>query len=116
MTGTRAASAAIVGAAESDLGATGKSVLELQVQAITAALADAGLTLGDVDGLATNSIGRFATTALADYLGLRPSWVESSFTGGSAFELYLGRAVQAIATGQASVIVISFASNQRSAR
>ena len=42
---------AIVGVAESELGITGRSVYELQVQAITGALAEAGLTLSDVDGL-----------------------------------------------------------------
>jgi acetyl-CoA acetyltransferase len=109
-------SVAIVGAAECDLGSTGLTTLQLQVQAVTRALADAGLGLGDVDGLATNGLGRFATTALADHLGLRPSWVESSFVGGSAFESYLARAVQAIEAGQVRTVVISYASNQRSAR
>ncbi|TAM93424.1 MAG: thiolase [Jatrophihabitans sp.] len=107
---------AVVGVAESDLGHTGASVLALQVQAVTRALADAGLALRDVDGLATNGVGRFPTTALADYLGLTPTWVESSFVGGSAFELYLARAEQAIGAGQAEVVVISFASDQRSSR
>lgn len=110
------ADVAIAGVAESDLGSTGRTVLELQVQAITRALADCGLTLADVDGLATNNVGRFSTTAVAEYLGIRPAWAESTFVGGSAFELYLGRAVQAIRSGQARTIVISFASNQRSAR
>jgi acetyl-CoA acetyltransferase len=110
------ATVAIVGAAECDLGHTGRSVLDLQTQAVTRALADAGLRLADVDGLATNGIGRFSTTALADYLGLRPTWVESSFVGGSAFEAYVGRAAQAIVAGQTQVVVISYASNQRSAR
>jgi acetyl-CoA acetyltransferase len=109
-------SVAVVGAAECDLGVTGRSVLELQVQAITRALADAGLTLADVDGLATNNVGRFSTNELADQLGLRPAWVDSTFVGGSAFEAYVGRAVQAIEAGQAQVVVISYASNQRSAR
>ncbi len=107
---------AIVGAAECDLGVTGAGVLELQVQAVTRALADAGLSLADVDGLATNNVGRFSTNEVADQLGLRPAWVDSTFVGGSAFEAYVGRAVQAIEAGQAQVVVISYASNQRSAR
>ena len=37
--------AVIVGAAECDLGVTNKSILELQTQAVTGALADAGLGL-----------------------------------------------------------------------
>ncbi|WP_181309660.1 acetyl-CoA acetyltransferase [Nocardioides campestrisoli] len=107
---------AVAGAAECDLGVTGKSILTLQAQAVTRALADAGLTLADVDGLATNGISRFSATQLADYLGVVPTWTDSTFAGGSAFEMYLARATQAIQAGQASVVVISYASDQRSAR
>jgi acetyl-CoA acetyltransferase len=111
MTGT-----AIVGAAESDLGVTNRSILTLQAQAVTRALADAGLTLADVDGLATTAVARFSTTQLAEYLALEPRWVDSTLVGGSAAESMVARAAQAIGARQASVVVISFASNQRSAR
>ena len=50
----------IVGAAECDLGVTNKSILELQAQAVTRALTDAGLKISDIDGLATNAISRFS--------------------------------------------------------
>ncbi len=109
-------SIAIVGAAECDLGVTGLSILGLQTQAVTRALADAGLTLADVDGLATTGISRFSTTQLADYLGIQPAWTDSTFVGGSAFEMYVARAAQAIEAGQCQTVVISFASNQRSGR
>jgi acetyl-CoA acetyltransferase len=114
MTGSPAV--AIVGAAESDLGVTDLSILTLQTQAVTRALADAGLTLRDVDGLATTGVARFSATQLADHLGLVPTWTDSTFGGGSAYEMMVARAAQAIEAGQASVVVISFASNQRSAR
>ncbi|MEU8243073.1 thiolase [Actinoplanes missouriensis] len=107
---------AIAGAAECDLGRTGKSILELQTQAVTRALADAGLTLADVDGIATNGISRFSATQLADHLGRQPAWSDSSFAGGAVFEMYVARAVQAIEAGQCTTVVISYASNQRSAR
>lgn len=107
---------AVVGAAECDLGVTGLSILTLQAQAITRALADAGLTLADVDGIATTGVSRFSATQVADYLALRPRWTDSTFAGGSAYEMMVARASQAIAAGQAEVVVISFASNQRSAR
>jgi acetyl-CoA acetyltransferase len=107
---------AIVGAAESDLGVTGRSILGLQTQAVTRALADAGLALSDVDGLATSGVARFSTGQLAEYLGLRPSWADSTFAGGSAYEMYVARAAQAIEAGQCSTVVVSFASNQRSTR
>ncbi|GID90832.1 thiolase [Amorphoplanes digitatis] len=107
---------AVVGAAECDLGLTGKSVLELQSQAVTRALADAGVALSEVDGLATNGISRFSATQLADWLGIRPAWCDSTFAGGAVFEMYVARAAQAIAAGQCTTVVISYASNQRSAR
>lgn len=107
---------AIVGAAECDLGVTDSSILTLQTQAVTRALADAGLSLADVDGIATTGVSRFSATQLADYFGIVPTWTDSTFAGGSAYEMYLARAAQAIAAGQCSTVVISFASNQRSAR
>lgn len=107
---------AIVGAAESDLGLTGRSILGLQAQAISAALADAGVSLAEVDGIATAGVSRFSATQVADYLGLRPRWADSTFAGGSAFEMYVARAAQAIEAGQCSTVLISYGSNQRSAR
>ncbi|MFE3449002.1 acetyl-CoA acetyltransferase [Nonomuraea sp. NPDC059194] len=107
---------AIVGAAESDLGVTNKSILHLQAQAVTRALADAGLALSDVDGLATAGVSRFSATQVAEYLGIEPAWTDSTFAGGSAFEMYVARAVQAIEAGQCSTVLISYGSNQRSAR
>jgi acetyl-CoA acetyltransferase len=107
---------AIVGAAECDLGVTGRSILGLQTQAVTRALADAGLALRDVDGIATTGVSRFSATSLADHLGLQPRWTDSTYAGGSAFEMFIARATQAIEAGQAETVVISFASNQRSAR
>jgi len=107
---------AIVGAAESDLGVTNRSILGLQGQAVSAALADAGVNLSDVDGIATVGASRFSATQVADYLGLRPDWAESSFSGGSAFEMYVARAAQAIEAGQCRTVIMSYGSNQRSAR
>ncbi|WP_244932153.1 acetyl-CoA acetyltransferase [Nocardioides sp. W7] len=107
---------AIVGAAECDLGVTDSSILTLQAQAVTRALADAGLTLADVDGIASTGVSRFSATQLADYFGIVPTWTDSTFAGGSAYEMFVARAAQAIAAGQCSTVVITFASNQRSAR
>jgi acetyl-CoA acetyltransferase len=108
--------ACIVGAAESDLGVTDKSILTLQAQAITRALDDAGLHLHDIDGFATTGVSRFSATQLADYFGITAKWTDSTFAGGAAFEMMVARAAQAINAGQATTIVVSFGSNQRSAR
>lgn len=107
---------ALVGAAESDLGVTGQTILGLQAQAVTRALADAGLSVKDVDGLATAGVSRFSTGSLAETLGLQPSWTDSTFAGGSSFEMYVARAAQAVESGQCSTVVISYGSNQRSSR
>jgi acetyl-CoA acetyltransferase len=107
---------AIAGAAECDLGVTNRSILGLQAQAVSRALDDAGLTLRDVDGIATTGVSRFSATQLADYFGVEPRWTDSTYAGGSAFEMFVARATQAIQAGQAETVVVTFASNQRSAR
>jgi acetyl-CoA acetyltransferase len=107
---------AIVGVAESDLGVTGASILRLQTQAILAALDDAGLALKDVDGLCTNGLSRFSTTQLAEYLGIAPVWTDSTFAGGASYEIFIGRAAEAIRAGRCETVLIAYGSNQRSAR
>jgi len=108
--------AAIVGVAESDLGLTGKSVLQLQAQAILGALEDAGLGLRDVDGLFTNGVSRFSATQVAEYLGIRPVWTDTTMAGGASYEIFVARAAEAIRAGLCRVALISYGSNQRSAR
>lgn len=112
----RYAGAAIVGVAEADLGITGMSALGLQAQAVSRALEDAGLALGEVDGIASVGIPRFPAIQAAEYLGIRPTWSESTFTGGSSFEVLTARAAQAITAGDADVVVVTYGSNQRSAK
>lgn len=108
--------AAIVGVAESDLGVTKQSALGLQAQAVARALDDAGLELKDVDGLATVGVPRFPAIQTAEYLGIYPSWSDSTFTGGSSYEVLTARAAEAITSGQAEVVVVAYGSNQRSAK
>jgi acetyl-CoA acetyltransferase len=108
--------AAIAGVAESDLGITGKTTLQLHAQAILGALADAGLKLSDVDGLATTGVSRFPVTQMAEYLGIRPRWMNGTFAGGASYEIFAAHAAQAIAAGLCEVVVLSSGSNQRSAR
>src|SRR5215472_1684008 len=108
--------AAIVGVAESDLGRTpDKTVLQLQHQAAGAALADAGLTFGDVDALF--GAGHWAWSPnlmLAEYLGIQPRYTDSTNIGGSSFEAHLGHAVAGIESGLFEVALITYGSTQRS--
>src|SRR5260370_4965785 len=78
---------AIAGVAESDLGeVTGKTILQMQAEAALAALADAGLQLRDVDGIATaGGEGIYAPgMLLAEYLGVQPRYTDSTNIRGGA--------------------------------
>lgn len=85
--------------------------LSLTVEAVKAAVADAGLTLDDIDGLSTypgpmtdGGFGEGGITALEDALGLRPTWynggIETFGPGGSVVAAML-----AVATGLARHVV-----------
>lgn len=109
---------AIVGAAESDLGEVGPglSAMDLMAQASARALTDAGLLPSDVDGLfAASSQVRMASLALAEYMKISPKYQDSSFNGGSAFEVMVGHAAAAMQTGLCSVALVAYGSTQRSA-
>ena len=106
----------IAGVAESDLGVTNRTILDLQTQAIVRALDDAGLTMKDVDGLLTAGVSRFSASQVAEYLGIYPTWTDSTMAGGSSFEIFAAHAAEAIRAGRCEVAVISYGSNQRSAK
>ena len=108
--------AAVVGVGESDLGITSKSSIELLVQAAQGAAEDAGITLGEIDGLAVTGIAQYSAAQVSEYLGLQPNWTNSSFSGGSSWEQYLGDAAEAVAGGRANAVLLAYGSNQRSAR
>lgn len=106
----------IAGVAESDLGVTSRTQLELMAQASLRALEDAGLSLKDVDGFATTGLSRFSATQGAEYLGITPTWMDATMAGGSSFEIFVAHAADAIRAGRAEVVLIAYGSNQRSAK
>jgi acetyl-CoA acetyltransferase len=106
----------VVGVAESELGKTGRTILELQSQAVSGALADAGLNLRDVDGLFTTAVSRFSATQVAEYLGIFPTWTDSTMAGGASYEIFVAHAAEAIRAGRCEVALLSYGNNQRSAR
>jgi acetyl-CoA acetyltransferase len=109
--------AAIVGAAESELGEVGPgfSPIDLMAQGVQRALADCGLALRDVDGLfCATTQSRMAGLALAEYLNLPEAYIDSTSTGGSSFMGHLARAAQAVEAGICKVAVIAYGSTQRS--
>ena len=57
---------------------------------------------------------RLSVLALAEYLGINPSFLGSTIVGGSSFEYHVAHAMGAIALGLCNVAVIAYGSTQRS--
>jgi acetyl-CoA acetyltransferase len=93
-----------------------RSIYEIQSEAINHLLNSAGLSIKDVDGLATNGVERFSTVGMSEYLGITPRWTESSFLGGSSYLTFVNRAVQAVESGDCNIAIVSYGSNQRSSK
>lgn len=107
----------IVGASESPLGVVAdQSELSMVAMASKAALAEAGLRFGDVDGLFVNYMGDEGSVRVGEYLGIQPRYADSSDFGGGSFETFVHRAMVAISTGFCDVALITYASRQRSRR
>jgi acetyl-CoA acetyltransferase len=116
MEGLRRGAAAIVGVAESDLGAVAKdmSPIDLMAQGIQRALADCGLGLRDVDGLlCATAQSRTSGLSLAEYLGISPAFIDSTILGGSSFMFHVAHAQAALQLGLCKVAVIAYGSTQR---
>src|ERR1700710_2039727 len=116
MSGVRRGSVAIVGAAESDIGAVAANMspLDLMAQGIHRALADCGLKLRDVDGIfCAATQARTSAMSLCEYLRLPAAHTDSTIVGGSSFEVHVAHAQAAIAAGLCSVAVITYGSTQR---
>ncbi|MDT4917048.1 MAG: hypothetical protein QOH89_1748 [Pseudonocardiales bacterium] len=106
---------AIAGVALSDVGRVDdKGPYELIAQASRRALADAGLTASDVDGLASTGQGTLPPADVGEYLGLRPRWIDSTTVGGASWEVMAAHAADAITAGHADVVLLTYGSTARS--
>ena len=107
----------IAGVAETALGEV-RDQTELSMVAVAAkeALAEAGMTLHDVDGIFVNYMGEEGSVQVGEYLGIQPRYADSSDLGGAAFEAFVHHAMLAIAAGRCDVALIAFASRQRTRR
>lgn len=107
-------SVAIVGAALSDCGRVDdKSPYDLHFQAASRALADAGLRRDEVDGFGSVGMGMLPPIEVAEYLGLRPTWADSTGVGGSTWEVMVEHAVAAVEHGDVEVVVLAYGSTAR---
>ena len=106
---------AVAGIGESRFGTVpDATALELHAEAAAAAVADAGLTKDDVDGLFSCGPDLLHPVVVAEYLGLRPSFVDGTQVGGSSWELFVHHALAAIESGVCSVALLTYGSTARS--
>ncbi|MFJ8083547.1 thiolase C-terminal domain-containing protein [Streptomyces sp. NPDC096205] len=106
--------AAIVGVALSSCGRVDDATpYALHAQAARRALADSGLDRSVVDGFASAGTGLLAPVEVADHLGLRPTWVDSTSVGGATWEVMAAHAADAIAAGHARAVLLVYGSTAR---
>ncbi len=122
MTAGSYSGAALLGAAESDVGVfPERMTLDLLGQAAGRALADAGVPLAAIDGVLVSRSGELRAgdapaTELSEALGLRPRFVDTTLTGGNAPIIQVARAAAAITAGMCSYALVAFGSTQGSRR
>jgi acetyl-CoA acetyltransferase len=110
-------SVAVVGVAESELGqmAPFTNPLDLLAQSTLRALDDCGLKFTDIDGLFMSFTQlKMGPMAVAEYMGIKPSYFDGTQIGGCSFMAHLTHAQCAIEAGLCEVALIAYGSTQRS--
>ena len=108
---------AVVGAFEHPTRfAPNRTAYQIAAESARGALADAGLTLGDVDGYATSGVGPMGVLSMCHYLNLQPDWVDSTNIGGSSFVAQVANAGAAIQAGLCTTVLITYGSTAASDR
>src|SRR3984893_8409445 len=95
--------------------ASDKSVTLLHAECAKGALDDAGLTKDDVDAYyCAGDAPGLGPMSMIDYMGLKVRHLDSTDVGGSSYQVAVGHALAAIATGRANVCLITLAGRPRS--
>ena len=90
------------------------SLPQIHAQVAVGALADAGLALSDVDAyFCAGDAPGFGGISMADYLGLRVNYTDTTETGGSSYLAHVGHAAAAIAMGKCRVALITLGGKPR---
>ena len=88
---------------------------QLHADSALGALADAGLSLAEVDGyFCAGDVPGGTPLVMADYLNLRLRWMDGSELGGCSYIALVEHAAAAIAAGKCSVALITLAGRPRS--
>ena len=95
--------------------APGVTALQIKTDSAAHALADAGLSWQDVDGLYDAGDGSVSGgLGLAEYLGIRPNVIDTTMVGGSSYEFHAAHARRAIAAGKCKVALLTYGSTAHS--
>jgi len=94
-----------------------RSVAQIHTEVALGALSDAGLSFDDVDGyFCANDAPGNGVLSMAEYMGLRVSYMDSTDSGGASPLCHVGHAAAAIAAGKCSVALITLAGKPRTSR
>lgn len=93
-----------------------KSESLIMAECARGALDDAGLELSDVDGLfaASMSMGIMGVVNLAEYLNIKPRYLDGTNIGGSSFVAHVNHAAAAIHAGLCDVALVLYGSTAAS--
>ncbi len=91
------------------------TVAQIHADVALGALADAGLTLDDVDAYYSGGDAPgFGALSMVEYLGIDCRHIDDTETGGSSYLVHVAHAAEAIAAGHVDVALITLAGNPRS--
>ncbi|MGH7820096.1 MAG: acetyl-CoA acetyltransferase [Candidatus Binatia bacterium] len=96
--------------------APNRTQYQIMAECARGALEDAGLAIGDVDGLLTAGVGPIGVIAFANHLNLRPDFLDGTNIGGSSFVSHVAHASAAIVAGLCEVALIVYGSTMASDR
>ncbi|MEE8580494.1 MAG: acetyl-CoA acetyltransferase [Myxococcota bacterium] len=93
-----------------------KSEFQIMAESARGALSECGLELDDVDALfaAGMSMGPMGVVSLAEYLNLKPRYLDGTNIGGSSFVAHVSHAAAAIHAGLCEVALILYGSTAAS--
>ncbi len=92
-----------------------KTPAQIHGEVAIGALADAGLTMADVDAYySAGDAPGFGALSMVEYLGLNCRHIDDTETGGSSYLVHVRHAAEAIAAGHINVALITLAGNPRS--
>jgi acetyl-CoA C-acetyltransferase len=93
-----------------------KTEFQIMAESAKGALDDAGLAIGDVDALfaASMTMSGMGIVDLAEYLDLKPTYLDGTNIGGSSFVAHVAHAAAAIHAGLCEVALVLYGSTAAS--